>query len=84
MLKKGLKQVGDVHRNARLHPYFTLMCNSTTYNVYIYSFIDSGIILIVVTTYHVQTYSFIYSGSILIVLTTITFTPIVSLILGSS
>ena len=25
--EKGLKQVGDVHRNAHLHPYFTLMCN---------------------------------------------------------
>ena len=29
MLKKGLKQVGDVHCNACLHPYFTLMCDST-------------------------------------------------------
>ena len=30
MLKKGLKQVSDVHCHAHLHPYFTLMCNSTT------------------------------------------------------
>ena len=33
MLKKGLKQVGDVHRHACLHPYFNLMCNSTTYHL---------------------------------------------------
>ena len=46
--KKGLKQVGDVHFNACLHPYFTLMCNSTTYNFQTYSFIGRGIILIVV------------------------------------
>ena len=46
--KKGLKQVGDVHCNARLHPYFTFMCNSTTYHFQTYSFIGNAIILIVV------------------------------------
>ena len=51
MLKKGLKQVGDVHCNACLHPYFTLMCNSTTYHFQTYSFIASGIILIVVESH---------------------------------
>ena len=50
MLKKGLKQVGDVHRHARVHPYFTLMCNSTTYHFQTYSFIG-GIILIVVESH---------------------------------
>ena len=29
MLRKGLKQVADIQRNALLHPYFTLMCNVT-------------------------------------------------------
>ena len=28
--KKWPKQVADIQRNALLHPYFTLMCNSTT------------------------------------------------------
>ena len=37
--KRGLKQVGDVHRNARLHSYFILTCNSTTYHIQAYSFI---------------------------------------------
>ena len=45
MPRKGLKQVGDVHRNAHLHTctYFTLMCNSTTYTVHFqtYSFIGT-------------------------------------------
>ena len=41
-------QIGDVHRNARLHPYFTLMCNSTAYHIQTYSFIGSETILIVV------------------------------------
>ena len=48
MLKKGLKQVSYVHHNACLHPYFTLMCKSTTYHFNTYSLIGSGIILIVV------------------------------------
>ena len=30
MPKKGLKQVGDIHCDAHLHSYFTLMCNLTT------------------------------------------------------
>ena len=31
MLRKGVKQVGDFHRNAHVHvnPYLTLMCDST-------------------------------------------------------
>ena len=48
MLKKGLKQVGDVHRNVCLHPYFTLMCNSIIYHFKTYSFIGSRVILNVV------------------------------------
>ena len=49
-VKKILKQVSDVHPNACLHPYFSLMCNSTTYHfqTYKFSFAGSGIILIVV------------------------------------
>ena len=43
--QKGLKQVGDVHRNACLHPYFALMCNSTTYHFQTYGLIGNGIIL---------------------------------------
>ena len=31
--KKGLKQVASVHCNALLHPYFSLMCNSTTVRI---------------------------------------------------
>ena len=30
MPKEDLKHVGDVHHNAHVHPYFTLMCNSPT------------------------------------------------------
>ena len=48
MLKKVLKQVGDVHCNVRLYPYFTLMRNSTTYYFQTCTFINRGIILIVV------------------------------------
>ena len=29
MLIKGLRQVADVHCNARLCPFFTVMCNTT-------------------------------------------------------
>ena len=47
MPKKGVKQVGNDHCNAHLHTYFTLMCSSTTYHFRTYSFIGSGIILIV-------------------------------------
>ena len=30
--EKGLKQVDGFYCNARLHPYFTLMCDSITCN----------------------------------------------------
>ena len=33
MTNKGLKQVGNVNHNARLHPYFTLMCDSASRDV---------------------------------------------------
>ena len=33
--EKGLKQVVDVHHNACLHPYFTLMCNSFVVELHI-------------------------------------------------
>ena len=51
MPKKGLKQVGDIHRNACLHPYFTLMCNLTAYHFQTYSFIGGEIILNVVESH---------------------------------
>ena len=45
MLEKGLNQVIDILRNALLHPYFTLMSNSTTNEI---SLPGSGIFLMVV------------------------------------
>ena len=50
MLKKD-KQVGDVHCNAHLHPYLTLMCDPATYHFQTYSFISSEIILIIVESH---------------------------------
>ena len=51
MPKKELNQVGDVYRYAHLHPYYTLMRNSTVYHFQTYSFIGNGIILIVVKSH---------------------------------
>ena len=45
MARKGMNQVAGIQCNTLLHPYFTLMCNSTTNK---FNFIGSWILLMVV------------------------------------